>query len=59
MCPYRGVSYVNQSMTEEKLTQKFVTEKAPRTAVVLNSNGSLSLMQVELEIDIYKLCDFQ
>ena len=43
---FRGVSYVNQSVITESLLQKFVMEKAPRTAVVLSSNGTLSLMQV-------------
>ena len=46
MCMYRGVSYINTSMTKEGLPAKFVSEKAPRTAIVVYKNGTLSLMQV-------------
>lgn len=46
--PYSGASYINTSRYKEGLTDKFVTEKAPRTAVVVHKNGTLSLMQVRL-----------
>lgn len=42
----RGVSYIKTSMVKENLQDKFATEKAPRTALVLHQNGTLSLMQV-------------
>ncbi len=42
----RGASYINTSKSKEGLSEKFVTEKAPRTAVVVHKNGTLSLMQV-------------
>lgn len=41
-----GASYINTSKSKEGLSDKFVTEKAPRTAVVVHKNGTLSLMQV-------------
>ena len=45
-CMLRGVSYIKTSKVKEGLLDKFVTEKAPRTALVLHQNGTLSLMQV-------------
>ena len=59
---FRGESYVNSSVITEGILERFVTEKAPRTAVVLSSNGSLSLMQVYKTVHnwkqhyIYTLC---
>ena len=43
---YRGKPYVNESMKIEDLPESFVTEKAPRTVIALDSNGTLSLIQV-------------
>lgn len=43
---FRGVPYIKTSMTREDLLSKFVMEKAPRTAIVIHKNGTLSLMQV-------------
>ena len=40
--------YINTSMAMEDLPEKFVKEKAPRTAIVIHENGTLSLMQVKL-----------
>ena len=48
----RGASYINSSKSQEALSDRFVTEKAPRTAVVVHKNGTLSLMQVDGEEDI-------
>lgn len=56
-CYSRGVSYINQSMTTESLLPKFVTEKAPRTAIVLSTNGSLSLMQVDIMTSVISKMD--
>ena len=42
----RGEVYVNESMKEEDLPVTFVTEKAPRTAISVHMNGTLSLVQV-------------
>lgn len=42
----RGLSYISTSMGREGLANRFVHEKAPRTAMIVHENGSLSLMQV-------------
>jgi hypothetical protein len=43
---FRGASYIKTSKSKEGLADKFVSEKAPRTAVVVQKNGTLNLMQV-------------
>ena len=47
---FRGVPYVNTSRTKEGMSDYYVNEKAPRTAVVIHENGTLSLMQVRLTV---------
>lgn len=42
-----GRSYVSESMGPEAANSSFVTEKAPRTAAGVLSNGSLVLVQVD------------
>ena len=42
--------YVNTSRTKEGMSDYYVNEKAPRTAVVIHENGTLSLMQVRLTV---------
>ena len=42
----RGKPYVNESMKIEDLPESFVSEKAPRTVIALDTNGTLSLIQV-------------
>ena len=37
---------MNESKNIEAMPTMFVTEKAPRTAITLNSTGTLSLVQV-------------
>ena len=44
----RGKPYVNESMKIEDLPESFVSEKAPRTVIALDTNGTLSLIQVTL-----------
>ena len=46
MCVCRGKSYVNTSMEIEDLPELFVSEKAPRTVIALDTNGTLFLIQV-------------
>ena len=37
---------MNESMKIEDLPESFVSEKAPRTVIALDTNGTLSLIQV-------------
>jgi len=46
LCVCRGKSYVNTSMEIEDLPELFVSEKAPRTVIALDTNGTLFLIQV-------------
>ena len=54
MC--RGKPYVNESMKIEDLPESFVSEKAPRTVVALDTNGTLSLIQVTHSTVTGKTC---
>ena len=42
----RGVDYINTSKVEENLSDYFVTEKAPRSAIGATKDGDLMLVQV-------------
>ena len=45
---------MNESMKIEDLPEPFVSEKAPRTVVALDTNGTLFLIQVTHSTDTWR-----